>query len=374
MSIQSLEMKLSRGLRRAGLLLAVGAACAVPTMVQAAGAGDGLAQALAQTQAAMQKIQLQTQGALGTVLGQSGGSLGAVAQQSFGNLALVLRQASPGYVKQTAGTTSVSGTITWQNQARSYLLIRPQTANPGAPALLLLHAHGMTSSGMANLTVAGRLAADYGVYVYLPQGKGNKWNEDPASSDTTDDVGFLSALVDHAVAVDGVDRTHVYAAGYSGGGFMAERLACQGSSKIAGFVAVAATLRDSLMSLCTPVHGMAVAFIDGTSDAIVPYKGEPTLQSAAGSAAFWAGKDNCPATQMSTTTLPQKVNDGTTVALTSFNACPAESAVSLYTVNGGGHTWPGSPDGAYTAFLGKTSQNLDATIALWQYLIPYSLP
>ncbi len=373
MLIQWLEENLSRGLRRAGLLLTLGAAFAVPATVQAAGAGDGLAQALAQTQAAMQKIQQQTQGALGTVIGQSGGALGGTLQQTFGNLSLVLRQASPGYVKQTAGTTSVSGTITWQNQARSYLLIRPQIATPGAPALLLLHAHGMTSSGMANLTLAGRLATDYGVYVYLPQGKGNKWNEDPSSTDKTDDVGFLSALVDHAVTVDGVDRTHVYAAGYSGGGFMAERLACQGSSTIAGFVAVAATLRTSLTSRCSPLHGMAVAFIDGTSDLIVPYKGEPTVQSAAAAAAFWAGKNGCPAAQISTAALPQKVSDGTTVALTSFTACPADSAVSLYTVNGGGHTWPGSPDGAYTAFLGKTSQNLDASIALWQFLIPYSL-
>ena len=84
-------------------------------------------------------------------------------------------------------------------------------------------------------------------------------------------------------------------------------------------------------------------------------------------------KNGCTATAVTTTTLPQTTKDGTTVAQTSFTACPAGSAVDLYTVNGGGHTWPGSPYSVYTAYLGKTSQNLDATLALWQFLTPYSL-
>jgi polyhydroxybutyrate depolymerase len=361
--------------RRRGRLrrtvLAVVLAAAVPAY-----AATGLLAGLQQTQAAIQKIQQQTQAALGKIIGQSGSALGATAQQSFNNLATVLRDANPNAVTPTSGTVSINGSITWQNQQRTYILIRPQTAVANAPALLLLHAHGMNSAGMANLAQAGRLARDYGVYVYLPQGVLNAWNDNPSSLlSTTDDVGFLSALADHAVAADGVDRRRIYTAGYSGGGFMAERLACQASAKIAGFVAVAATLRNSQMSLCATSHGMAAAFIDGTADTIVPYNGEIGLQSAAASAAFWAGKNACNASQISTVTLPNKVSDGTSIAVSSFTACPAQSAVSLYTVNGGGHTWPGNPSAAYTnLYLGKTSQNLDATLALWQFLTPYSLP
>jgi len=351
-----------RGLRRT--LLAAALAVAVPAY----------AASLQQTQAAIQKIQQQAQAALGKIIGQSGGVLGVTAQQTFNNLATVLRDANPNAVTPTSGTVSINGSITWQNQQRTYILIRPQNAIANAPALLLLHAHGMTSGAMANLAQAGRLASEYGVYVYLPQAVLGAWNDNPASLlNLTDDVGFLSALADHAVAADGVDRRRVYAAGYSGGGFMAERLACEASSKVAGFVAVAASLRNSQMSRCAISHGMAAAFIDGTADQIVPYNGETSLQSAAASAAFWAGKNACNASQISTVTLPNKVSDGTSIAVSSFTACPAESAVSLYTVNGGGHTWPGNPSAAYTnLYLGKTSQNLDATIALWQFLTPYS--
>ncbi|MDR3419037.1 MAG: PHB depolymerase family esterase [Nevskia sp.] len=332
-----------------------------------------LQQSSQQTAAAMQQIQQQTQAAFAAAGQQTGTALDASLQQGIGGMALALDQASPGYVDATPQTTTVSGSITWQKQQRTYILIRPLRALPGAPALLILHAHGMNSAGMANLVRAGRLAEQYGVWVYLPQGKNGDWNEDPSSYNSTDDVGFLSALIDHAVAVDGVDRQRVYASGYSGGGFMAERLACQASDKLAGFVAVAATLRSSLQSICRPTHPMAVAFMDGTSDLLVPYGGEPTVDSAAVATAFWATQNHCAANQTETSVLPLVVNDGTSIARTEFTGCPADAAARLYTVNHGGHTWPGSAYSGYTFYVGRTTQNLDATIEIWDFESPFSL-
>ena len=374
MSTAQISGKILRALRRAprrlGAILALGAVAAAP--MADAGNGGALAQAIAQTLAAMQQIGQQTQAALGQIIGQSGNALGGSLTQTLDETGLVLAQLSPYYLAPTSGTASSSGTITWQGEARSYVLIRPAVAAAGAPALLLLHARGMTPDGMANLSRAGRLAQQYGVYVYLPQARNGAWNEDPSSQSKTDDVGFLSALIDHAVADDGVDPRHVYAAGYSSGGFMAERMACQASSKLAGIVAVATTLRDSLQSSCAPGRAVPVALMDGTSDAIVPYKGEPTVESAAAAATFWASINAClPLTDMQTTALPSKVSDGTSVALTRFTACPAGTATALYTINGGGHTWPGSQDGAWTWILGRTTGNLDATIVLWDFLSAY---
>lgn len=385
MSIQTVGKKTSRVLRRTGLVLALSAAAAVP-MAQAAGDGSGLAAAIAkaiaalqqagqQTQAAIQKIQEETQAALGKILGQSGGTLGGTLQQTIATFTLILKEANKNYLDPTPGTTSSTVTISYQGLARTYIVVRPDPATTDAPALILMHAHGITPQTMANLARAGRLAHDYGVWVYLPQGENGKWSEDPSSTSKVDDVGFISALIDKAVSEDHVDSKRVYAAGYSAGGFMAERLACQLSNKIVGFVAVSATLRNSLAAAgqCTPTHTMPAAFMDGTSDLVVPYNGEPTVQSAAAATAFWAVKNACAATVMSTTVLPQQVKDGTTVAQTSFTQCPAGAATSLYTINGGGHTWPASPYSVYTAYLGKTTQNLDATVALWQFLTPYSL-
>ena len=271
------------------------------------------------------------------------------------------------------GATFYTATITVNGVVRSYDVMRPNPAPASAPMLLLLHPNGTSAEAMTNLTEVAPFLATQGFWAVMPSAQNGKWNDDPSNSGD-DDVQFISALIS-TLTTQGVDASRVYAAGYSNGGFMSERLACQLSSKIAGFVAVAATLRNSLATAaqCTPSHVMPVAFIDGTSDLVVPYNGEPSVQSAAAATAFWAVKNGCTATAVTTTTLPQTTKDGTTVAQTSFTACPAGSAVDLYTVNGGGHTWPGSPYSVYTAYLGKTSQNLDATLALWQFLTPYSL-
>ena len=384
MSIQAFVKKSSNNLRRAAVILALSALVAAP--VAYAGDGSGLAQAIAaaiaafqkaaqQTQAAIQEIEAQTKAAFGKIIGQSGGTLGGTLQQTIATFTLVLKEANKNYLDPIPGTTSSTETVVVGGTTRTYIVVRPDTAITNAPALILMHAHGITPQTMANLARAGRLSVDYGVWVYLPQGENGTWNEDPSSTSTVDDVGFISAMIDQAVSQDHIDKTRVYAAGYSAGGFMAERLACQLSDKIVGFVAVAATLRNSLAAAgeCTPTHAMPVAFMDGTSDVVVPYNGEPSVQSAAAATAFWAVKNACVATAMTTTALPQTDKDGTTVAVTTFTQCPSDAATSLYTINGGGHTWPASPYSVYTANLGTTTQNQDATVALWQFLTSYSL-
>jgi polyhydroxybutyrate depolymerase len=88
---------------------------------------------------------------------------------------------------------------------------------------------------------------------------------------------------------------------------------------------------------------IAVLAFHGTSDPLVPYRGG-TLgrqlrslsapQSVPGAAAMWARRDRCG----KPTTKPI----GSEVTLTSYGRCTAGTAVQLYSVLGGGHTWPGA--------------------------------
>src|SRR3546814_8656379 len=66
--------------------------------------------------------------------------------------------------------------------------------DPLAPAVVVLHYHYGTPEVMANLIEAGRLAAEHGAWVILPEAD-DEWNENPDKSDGTDDVGFLSQLI-----------------------------------------------------------------------------------------------------------------------------------------------------------------------------------
>jgi polyhydroxybutyrate depolymerase len=47
--------------------------------------------------------------------------------------------------------------------------------------------------------------------------------------------------------------------------------------------------------------------------------------------------------------------------------CAAGSEVTLFTVEGGGHTWPGGKKYLPERFIGKTSQDLDASQEIWTF-------
>lgn len=289
-------------------------------------------------------------------------------------LHVLLGSLNGSYVAPTPGTTASVGYIEHEGLARRYVLIRPQVAVAGAPMLVLLHARDLSPERMANLTRAGRLAATEGAWVYLPAAVNGSWNDSPSNSLGRDDVGFIAKLIDAAVRANGLDARRVYAAGYSNGGFMAERLACELSSRLSGIAMVAATLRTVQIPACALSHPMPIALFAGTSDYVVPYNGIPGLASAPAAIAFWAQAAGCGTARVSTLLPDLAPGDGTRVTLTRYSACPTTADARLYTITGGGHTWPGSPDGAYTVELGRTSQDLDATYALWRVLIPFSRP
>jgi hypothetical protein len=47
------------------------------------------------------------------------------------------------------------------------------------------------------------------------------------------------------------------------------------------------------------------------------------------------------------------------------------TAVILYTVEGGGHTWPGGHQYFPVVFIGLTSQQMDGSAAIWKDFVEY---
>ncbi len=287
----------------------------------------------------------------------------------FGNL---LGLIGGNKLDSTPGTSSSENYLVSDGVARRYLLIRPTVAIEGAPVLILLHASGVKPEVMANLTRAGRLAAQYGTWVYLPEGELGAWNENPkALFGGADDVAFIRRLIDTSIVGSKLDNKRIFIAGYSNSGFMAERAACELSSRIAGVATVSASLREVYANSCRPVHPMPVIQFHGTGDLIVPYRGNASLESAADGSTFWATRAACPASGIIDSKLPDVAEDGTTVSLRRHTGCLPGSEVRLYTVNGGGHTWPGSGYGLATIELGRTTQDIDATIEIWKFFTAY---
>ena len=263
------------------------------------------------------------------------------------------------YVAAATGTTVYAASLTVGGQTRSYDVMRPNPARSGAPVLILLTALNTSPETMANLTEVTNFVATQGFWAVLPAPNNGQWHDD-ASYQPDDDVNFVSAVIDALVA-QGVDATRIYAAGYSDGGFMTDRLACELSNKIAAFGIDAATLIKTAPTYCKPAVQRPKLVIMGTADNVVSYDGGTYTDSAAAAMSYWNGEQHCGG--MVASTLPTIASDGTSVQLDNYTGCTAGQALKLYTVANGGHAWPGG----LTQSVGKTSENLNATGLIWSF-------
>jgi polyhydroxybutyrate depolymerase len=56
-----------------------------------------------------------------------------------------------------------------------------------------------------------------------------------------------------------------------------------------------------------------------------------------------------------------------------YTNCANDAGVVLYTIRGGGHTWPGGKP-MPEWMLGRTSRNIDATSQMWAFFREHRLP
>lgn len=139
--------------------------------------------------------------------------------------------------------------------------------------------------------------------------------------------------------------------GFAIGAVMASSFACASADRVSALVAVAG-LHDP--AGCEPSRPVPVLAFHGPADPLLPFTGgvgpnvgmlQLSGETATGlvematrpgtlqSATAWAARNGCVAEPVS-----GPVDIG--VNLTSWSSCDAPT--ELYTVDGGGHTWPGS--------------------------------
>ena len=181
---------------------------------------------------------------------------------------------------------------------------------------------------------------------------------------TLDDVNFAKAIIGNLAKNACVDPAHAYATGISSGGAMTASLACQASDAFAGFGPVAADFY--LPQICAKARIRPIIIFHGTADPVVPYKGGQVGTSgvpvggAEATAAAWAGHNGC-------TPGPTRTGLGSQVVRLSWNGCKAP--VVMYSIVGGGHTWPGSV--IDVTRLGLTTHQVSATNQMWKFFSAY---
>lgn len=258
---------------------------------------------------------------------------------------------------------------------RTFLLYIPQSYSPDNPTPLVTVYHGATGSGkrVSGVSRFSEAAEKYGFIIAYPDGIDGFWNDGREVRSDHDDVGFTAALLDKLTAELKIDAAKIYASGISNGAMMVLRLACELSDMIAAIAPVAGTFPENVALICTPAHPVSVILFHGTEDEILPYDGGEIQGSVQGSvlaamktAETWAQLNGCSA-EPETTIFPVKdPTDGTQVRLDAFACGTTKAEVHLYTIYGGGHTWPSGKNSTLLN-LGRTSREIKATDVIWEF-------
>ena len=298
---------------------------------------------------------------------------------AFSISALPVQSAVPGYEGVRKSLQTVDG-------ERTYSVYTPKVKVAGKrPAVILLHGGFGTGSKMREHTMNGfeKLADREGFLVVYPEGYGRSWNDgrnDPhirAQKAGTDDVAFLSKLIDTLVAKNGADPKRIYLGGISNGAMMSLRAACELSDKIAAIAPVAGSL--PFEGQCARSSPVAMILIHGTKDPLVPYQGgqikvlnqqRGTVIGAVGTMHVWAvhnaellGKKSHEMESTSTILADSRPDDNLSVHKVIY----PNLDVVLYTIINGGHTWPGGLQYAPAEAIGPTIRNFDATKTIWTF-------
>lgn len=280
---------------------------------------------------------------------------GSVATTTPGPSPTVIQQATP----SSGPSENQQATLTIAGQARTYIVFRPSSIDPGkrVPVVIALHGYTQDSLGLEALTKFDDQARKAGFEVVYPQGVDDSWSAGSccgtAQSQKVDDVAFIRELIDGLVKGGRIDPKKVFVAGLSNGAAMAHRLACALSDRIDAIASVSGAL---IVSTCRPVRPISVLEMHGTGDVIVPFGGgttaglgyfPPTMTSMK----RWASLDHCAATP---TVSQVKITKTST-----WTGCRGGSVVILQAIAGASHGWFGTSN----ALPGEP----DATQAVWAF-------
>jgi polyhydroxybutyrate depolymerase len=311
-----------------------------------------------------------------------GGAGGCIAANALPGASAVPVRATSASLPSPGGTCAQRArqplNATWKvetdGKTRSFVVHVPQSYDPSKPTPLVFNFHGFTMSPKLEdwLTKMAAKSDEAGFLLVYPQGTGTETSFNggtccgDASSDGVDDVAFTRRMLDRLEADLCVDARRVYATGMSNGGFMSHRLACEMSDRIA---AVAPVSGVNASVACNPTRAVPVLDFHGTADPTVPFEGDQARGwlSVPATIDDWARRDGCKGGGVETLARGD-------VRCTTYGQCRDQAEVTLCTVEGGGHTWPGGTAPPWIAGAGKTTTDVVADDLIWSFFQKHPMP
>ena len=219
---------------------------------------------------------------------------------------------------------------------RFYYVSYPQNAQESVSLIINMHGYGGNAVQQMSYAQMDQYAHAQNMAVVYPQGLNNSWNVFTYwDSNFYDDVGFISLMIDQVSIDYSIDLNKVYACGMSNGGYMAYRLACDLSDKIAAFGSVTGNMMiNSDLNDCLDMErDVPIIHFHGTADPIVNYY-PPTFDQSltvGESILFWSDYHDFDIENF-------EILNSNVEKFTYSNNNSSANFVH-YKVNGGGHVW-----------------------------------
>lgn len=288
------------------------------------------------------------------------------------------------------GQTNIIDSIVHQNYQRKFMVHLPPDFSMATQRPLVLSLHGGTGNMLnaQGFSMLNPVSDQHDFVIAWPQGygiapPGFSWADGrntSADQAGIDDVGFINKLVDTLVTRFNIDNQKIYICGFSNGGFMLQRLACELPDKFAAMASLGSSMDIVLYQNCNPSKPIPMAFFNGTADPAVPYEGgsmqNPQVTpvvSVEAMVQFWVTHNNCETAEPVFNFPDIFAADNSTAELYNYTNCSCNADVKFYKLLNGGHTWPGVFIASQAAVLGNTNRDINASDELWNFFNNYTI-
>ncbi len=281
-------------------------------------------------------------------------------------------------------------TLTVDGLERTYIVHVPPSYDSRTPSPLVVMLHGGGGTAKAAILETGwtEKADKAGFLAVFPNAMPRDpsrrssfaknpqlWNDGSdrfyPGQKATDDISFITALLDDLSTRFTVDKRRVYVTGFSNGGSMSFLVGAQLSNRIAAIAPVAGACWFEPVMLKRPVP---MLYITGKADPLNLIEGgAPKLASGASdrvrakpkppvreSILKWAKALDCPMT-------PANVSDVNGICTEAYGPSRNGAEVVYITVDGLGHTWAGGRSLLPESMVGGTSERINATDVIWNF-------
>ncbi|MFA5831877.1 MAG: T9SS type A sorting domain-containing protein [Bacteroidota bacterium] len=233
---------------------------------------------------------------------------------------------------------------------RHHIVFRPKGRESEINRPVLIHLTGYDDAIDYEINyIRFHLYGDTAGFVTVyPEAYQRRWNSTafeingwPTSN--TDDVAYISALIDTLRAQYSIDTTRVFVSGWSNGGTMANLIATKLAHRITAACVVDGALTPTIVNGYSPKRPVPIMILNGTEDPYVPYTGGGNRYTVEQTVGIWQTWNNA-TVRVDSTVMDGNSNDQSSVLRVRYYGSRVDTPlVVFYRIDNGGHEWPGAP-------------------------------